>query len=439
MNILHYTLGLPPYRSGGLTSYATDLMSEQVKQGYNVFLLYANTGIFSFQFKSFKYENTFSGINVYRLKCKLPISLLHGIKKPKSFIYSGITETDAKSFLRYQEINIIHIHTLMGLPIEILYAAKKLKIKVIFTTHDYFGLCLKVNFIDYLGNFCENPSSEKCTRCNYTSPSNLFLKIRNDKNILFFKKHIKNYFIQKKEGNSNCYTSKNDENLYALLLEHYKEMFSLIELFHFNSSITYSIYKKYLPNINGEIIPITHSGIQNNRVKKEIKTNIQLGFIGSLEKYKGFPLLKKVLITLFNDGITNWQLNVWGNHIGIDKDCNLIHYMGTFNKDTQARVYSNMNLLIVSSLCKETFGLVTLEALSYGVPVLVSSNVGAKDIINEYDKNFIFNNEKELTKILLKCLINNHILIDYNNKILDKDFSLKINDHAKKMISFYGV
>lgn len=31
MKILHYNLGLPPYRSGGLTKYSTDLMIEQSK------------------------------------------------------------------------------------------------------------------------------------------------------------------------------------------------------------------------------------------------------------------------------------------------------------------------------------------------------------------------------------------------------------------------
>ncbi|PWX16366.1 hypothetical protein CYK66_07125 [Clostridium perfringens] len=40
MNILHYSLGLPPYRSGGLTKYTIDLMEEQINQGENVSLLF---------------------------------------------------------------------------------------------------------------------------------------------------------------------------------------------------------------------------------------------------------------------------------------------------------------------------------------------------------------------------------------------------------------
>lgn len=32
MKILHYSLGLPPYRTGGLTKFATDLMEQQIRE-----------------------------------------------------------------------------------------------------------------------------------------------------------------------------------------------------------------------------------------------------------------------------------------------------------------------------------------------------------------------------------------------------------------------
>lgn len=44
-------------------------------------------------------------------------------------------------------------------------------------------------------------------------------------------------------------------------------------------------------------------------------------------------------------------------------------------------VFAQTDLLIAPSIWYETFGYTVLEALSYGVPVLVSDTVGAKDII----------------------------------------------------------
>jgi len=39
MRILHYTLGFPPKRSGGLVEYASSIMIEQSKSGNDVYSL----------------------------------------------------------------------------------------------------------------------------------------------------------------------------------------------------------------------------------------------------------------------------------------------------------------------------------------------------------------------------------------------------------------
>ena len=39
MRILHYFLGFPPYRTGGLTKYAFDLMQAQVEDDHIVIAL----------------------------------------------------------------------------------------------------------------------------------------------------------------------------------------------------------------------------------------------------------------------------------------------------------------------------------------------------------------------------------------------------------------
>ena len=40
MNILHYSLGFPPYRRGGMTKYCIDLMAEQLRVGHNVAMIW---------------------------------------------------------------------------------------------------------------------------------------------------------------------------------------------------------------------------------------------------------------------------------------------------------------------------------------------------------------------------------------------------------------
>lgn len=94
-----------------------------------------------------------------------------------------------------------------------------------------------------------------------------------------------------------------------------------------------------------------------------------------------------------------------------------------------------MDVLIVPSIWKETFSLITLEALSYGVPVIVSDNVGAKDLVSIYNSEFIYRTELELEKLLNKILINRSSLINFNSEILNKEWSHSIEKHIEVLNS----
>ena len=76
----------------------------------------------------------------------------------------------------------------MGLPIEYIQTAKERGIKLVYTTHDYFGLCPKVNFIDWENKCCPKVSADRCLQCNKSAPSTIFLRIRNLKFLTYLKK-----------------------------------------------------------------------------------------------------------------------------------------------------------------------------------------------------------------------------------------------------------
>jgi len=56
---------------------------------------------------------------------------------------------------------------------------------------------------------------------------------------------------------------------------------------------------------------------------------------------------------------------------------------GRYNYSQLSSIFVDTDILLVPSLWYETFGFVVLEALSFGVPVIVSDNVGAKDIVGD--------------------------------------------------------
>jgi glycosyltransferase involved in cell wall biosynthesis len=225
---------------------------------------------------------------------------------------------------------------------------------------------------------------------------------------------------------------------YILLSKYYKNLFSLIDAFCFNSSLAQEVYTKYINISNKKVIPITHNEIQDNRTPRIYDTtNLQLGFIGNTTSYKGYPLLEKVLLGLYSSGFHNWTLSVWGGSKLVNPKCDKILFCGKYASSELRTIFSAMDLLIVPSVWNETFSLITLEALSFGVPVLVSSTVGAKDIVKEYDDFFIFQTEIELKEKLKYLLEDVSILADYNKKIMSNSWKHLQEIHVERIREFY--
>lgn len=219
---------------------------------------------------------------------------------------------------------------------------------------------------------------------------------------------------------------------YQSLLDYYKKCFSLVDCFHFNSETAKGVFSDYLPSCHGKVVSITHNGIIDHRKAKTFeRSKLHIGFIGHATPYKGLPSLISVLQEIGMDSY--WELSVWGGPVG--KHSSLpIKYQGKFDTSSISSVYDEMDVLIVPSIWKETFSLVTLEALSYGVPVIVSNNVGAQDIVKLYDPKFVYHSENELRELLLNILNDRGVLKEFNDKILEMPWRYSMEEHAKEIV-----
>ena len=189
MTILHYTLGFSPYRSGGLVKYAMDLMLAQKRLGCSVIALYPGGTSFTHRKCWVHQDKEYNGITTFELSNPMPVPLMYGVKDVESEMSSK--KLDISSFLRMLDMvkpDVFHVHSLMGLPLEYLQEAHDRGIRIVYTSHDYFGLCPKVNFINKCGEFCLGSSCERCEVCNANAKSALFLKLRNAKWVVPFKK-----------------------------------------------------------------------------------------------------------------------------------------------------------------------------------------------------------------------------------------------------------
>lgn len=86
-----------------------------------------------------------------------------------------------------------------------------------------------------------------------------------------------------------------------------------------------------------------------------------------------------------------------------------IIFTGPVNKEKLIRMYLASDLYIMLSKF-DTFGMVVLEAMAAGLPVIISSNVGAKDLVQEDKNGFIVSNTSDTEYIATKIAL----LLDEN-------------------------
>ncbi|MED2785260.1 glycosyltransferase [Bacillus thuringiensis] len=454
MKILHISLGLPPYRTGGLTKYATDLMFQQSSE-HKVFLLYPGKITISKKI-AIKKNKPFGNIGVYELVNPLPIPLLNGINQPQSFMKKvdrGIYE----AYLKQINPDIIHVHTLMGIHKEFFEAAKDLSIKLVFTTHDYFGLCPKVNLMDAEGNICEDFNfGHNCLSCNVNALSFPMIYVMQsypyrylkDSSIVKSLREFKKKQVKKSIGVPIISEDaiKLDDNLatqYVELRRYYLEIFKILDYFHFNSYVAKEQFESFL-DVKGKVISISHKDISDYRqerlYEKKNSSILRFGYLGPVDVYKGFYNLKDTLDFLKKNGYENWHLSVYGGFINDPETYNPKNYTfyGRYEYSQLKEMFNGIDLLIIPSIWKETFGFIGLEAQSYGVPIMVSENVGFKDLIEDGETGFIYKTDgNDFANKLSLILDNPSVLAKINENILKMKFPFIMKKHTDEILNLY--
>lgn len=162
-------------------------------------------------------------------------------------------------------------------------------------------------------------------------------------------------------------------------------------------------YKRYYKNISTKIIYIPQT-INYLPEKENNLKNKNIIFVGRLEKVKGlFDLIetfnlvvskdKEVKLTIVGDGSQKKELQEFIKKYKLTNNIMLTGYLAG-NK--LIKEYKKASLFIMTSY-EESFGLVLLEAMSYGIPCFAfDSSLGAKEIINNKNGLLIKNRDKEV-------------------------------------------
>lgn len=405
-------------------------MKEQVKEGYQVSLLWPGEIQFFGKRTKIRKNRSVDGIASFEVINPTPASYDEGIVDIPAFTVEGDLKV-YEQFLQFVRPEVIHIHTLMGLHKNLLVAAKKMEIKMVFTTHDFFPICPKVTmFRD--GMICPDADTcENCPKCNMTAlslrkiqilQSPVYRMLKDSAAVKKLRKVHRDEYLSGQEVVEGETTRTAED--YRKLREYYKSLLDLIDVVHYNSSVTKEVYEKYMGERKNVLIPITHGDIKDHRKKKEFEYPLKITYLGPLGWGKGFFRLKAVLDDLWKEH-QDFILNVFFRKEGLPP------YIKQHDRYSYLQLKSIMDktdVLVAPSVWNETFGYTVAEALSYGVPVIVSNHVGAKDIVPA-EAGIVFDDKKEL-KNAIKSLTKDK-LVSMNQMILEA-FQIQTMEYFNK-------
>ncbi len=445
MNILHYSLGFPPFRTGGMTKYCIDLMTEQAAIGHHVGMLWpgriTRLGN-SISVSGRHYERLPNGelIQSFELVNPMPVPMLDGIKDVEAFTATKDKYT-LQAFFENNKIDVFHVHTLMGLPKEILGVLKSLGIKSIFTSHDYFGICPRC-FLRKNGTICDDDHGCKdCVECNESALSMMAIRLlqsglyRKAKDLSLIrrmrKKHNRDWDAKNEAGFKRVGDDLNQEaEKFKKLRSYYTDMLAEFSILHFNSSNTQKIYSRYLDTTkNGKVISITNASVSDNRRIRQYGNTLRIGYLGPALTHKGFYLLLDSLKEIYQHGKTNFELHIYSP---FEEDYAFLKKHPPYVYSELGSVMDQFDIMSAPSLCYETFGFTVLEALSYGVPVVVTKYVGSKDLIQDGCNGLIIEPSKlGLMATLEKLLVAPALLKKMNAYIVKNTVITEMSQHAR--------
>lgn len=156
---------------------------------------------------------------------------------------------------------------------------------------------------------------------------------------------------------------------------------------------------------------------KDNLISRE-KDKFNILFVGQLSLRKGLYYLIEAMKNFKHPGASLHIIGAGNSEETIffknnSKSIKNIYFHGIIKNDKLRYFYNKADIMVLPSI-EDGFGIVALEALACGCPILVSENTGAKDTVLKYNCGQIFpirDSKEILNKI--ENLANNKKLLEY--------------------------
>ncbi|MFY0626306.1 MAG: glycosyltransferase [Reichenbachiella sp.] len=309
-------------------------------------------------------KNEFSPTASYFVKDPdfLGQNLFMKIKSSFRYIYSYEAKRKLTKLIEDHRPEIAHLHIFFGeLSLSILSVLRKHKIPVVMTLHDFKLLCPIYSLYDQNNSICE-----KCAKGNLL------------------------HCIQKK-CNKGSYAYSTLASLESYVRELWYSYDKHID--HFLAVSKFSMYKhlEYRDDI-ADKISCLHNFIEYSSSSITHGHESYYCYFGRMSREKGLMTLVKAFeengleLKLAGDGPYRQELEQYCQHNSIRN----ITFVGHQSGKALEHLVGQAKFSIVPSECYESFGLVVVESMRFGTPV-IASNIGAiSELVEHQHTGFLF-------------------------------------------------
>jgi len=301
-------------------------------------------------------DNGHEAICFERSSAEIPSMKLGKLRALFSGIYSFSSRREIRRLLVQHKPDIVHIHNLYPLiSPSILPECKKAGVPVVMTVHNYRLVCPNgLHMVN--GQVCERCSGGKeywCVLCN--CEKNLFKSVGYA---------LRNYVARKGKFYLNNVT------MYAALTEFQK-------------------HKLIAEGFPAERIVVVPNMVDSNGVQVSQEQGEYVGYVGRVSQEKGLPTLMEAARKC-----KNIRFKAAGSYDRMPclpgKAPQNFKFSGHLNREQLDKLYTDSRMIVLPSICYETFGLPLAEAALRSKPVICSRIGALSEIVKDGVTGLLF-------------------------------------------------
>ena len=376
MKILLVSHGLPPSETAGVELYTFSLAKALVEQHHRVHVFCRTEAPNREEFSVFEEES--DGLRITRV-----VNNLTKISTARD-VYDNAFLDEAFTRVLKTRPDVVHVQHFFGLSANVIRIAKSEGVPVLLTLHDFFVLCPRFHLVTDDQVPCPGPLyGLSCVSCLQPGPrprdvrTKLFLGL---KAWLPFPvvKWTKRFFIPPRYLQERGYEAF---HRYRYMVE----MFKGCDRILVPSRFVRDLFLKYYPGIRPKLmtLPLGIPSLPGSRRPSPSDGRVRFCYFGNILPFKGLHLLieaykglppEKAALTIYG-GRTPWTAAYY-DQLRERASGSAVDFRGPFEREDLPRILEDQDVVVLPSICAESFSFVLREAHLLGLPV-IASRIGA--------------------------------------------------------------